>query len=383
MTLSSSDKSRRYRQSKIQSIADAQDISFDEAKKVFNKQEADKRRARRARQKSAANATANADAKQTQCDELQNQITRVKQGTRNKNNKIVPFTPKTSKLNMDNIKRNYERMFGGSFQCTESQLDEYEDSKKVIDYVLNRDSRLKKLTSKRKYLESIGSVLLSIPKYTTIGRAYLDEAITLQGRIEINSDHNKLSRREILNWTDYDTVINAYKSNTLNPKEAALLGLYTIIPPRRRSFATFLTVIDKDEKEQPDLNYLVVDGKANPILLVLNNYKTFKSYGRVEIKLPSPLKRVFRAHLKESKLVSGDRVFKTTWGKPYQLTNLSNYLQNTFNKAIGNYISFNLLRHIYITHHLSTPRSIKYKKLLASRMGHSIGQQLKYIRITE
>ena len=378
MTLSSSEKSKKYRQGKIQTIADAQGLSFDDAKKVFNKLESDKRRARRMRQKNEAKQS----EVKSQCDELQNHMTRVKQNSRNKNNKIVSFTPQTSKLNIDNVKRNYERMFNDSFQCTESQLDEYQDSKRVIDYVVNRDSRLKKLTSKRKYLESIGSVLLSIPKYKSVGRTYLDEAIQLQKRIEINTDYNSLSRRERLNWTDFKVVENAYKSSAINPKEAALLGLYTLIPPRRRSFATFLTVIDKDEKEDPDLNYLVLDGR-NPILLVLNNYKTSKTYGRVEIRLPSSLKRLFRNHLKESKLVSGDRVFKTTWGKPYQLTNLSNYLQNTFNKATGNYISFNLLRHIYITHHLSTPRSLKYKKLLASRMGHSIGQQLKYIRITE
>jgi hypothetical protein len=273
-------------------------------------------------------------------------------------------------------------MFNDSFQCTESQLDEYQDSKRVIDYVVNRDSRLKKLTSKRKYLESIGSVLLSIPKYKSVGRTYLDEAIQLQKRIEINTDYNSLSRRERLNWTDFKVVENAYKSSAINPKEAALLGLYTLIPPRRRSFATFLTVIDKDEKEDPDLNYLVLDGR-NPILLVLNNYKTSKTYGRVEIRLPSSLKRLFRNHLKESKLISGSRVFQTTWGKPYQPTNMSNYLQNTFHKSTGNHISANLLRHIYITHHLSTPRSLKYKRLLAARMGHSVGMQLKYIRITE
>jgi len=379
MTLSSSEKSKRYRESKIQAIADAQGLSFDDAKKIFNKLESDKRRARRMKQK--------AEIKQpevkTQCVELQNHITRVKQTSKNRNNKIVSFTPKTSQVNMDNMKRNYERLFGPSrFQCTESQLDEYQDSKRVIDYVVNRDSRLKKLTSKRKYLESIGSVLLSIAKYKSVGRIYLDEAIQLQKRIEVNSDHNRLSRHEELNWVDFKIVKDAYKSSILNPQERALLGLYTIIPPRRRSFATFLTVIDKDEKQQPDLNYLVIDGR-NPILLVLNNYKTFKSYGKVEIKLPSPLKRIFREHLKESNLVSGDRVFQTPRGKHYQLTNISNYLQNTFHKATGNHITFNLLRHIYITHHLSTPKSLTYKKRLSLKMGHSIGQQLKYIRITK
>jgi len=379
MTLSSSEKSKRYRESKIQAIADAQGLSFDDAKKIFNKLESDKRRARRMKRK--------AEIKQpevkTQCVELQNHITRVKQTSKNRNNKIVSFTPKTSQVNMDNMKRNYERLFGPSrFQCTESQLDEYQDSKRVIDYVVNRDSRLKKLTSKRKYLESIGSVLLSIAKYKSVGRIYLDEAIQLQKRIEVNSDHNRLSRHEELNWVDFKIVKDAYKSSILNPQERALLGLYTIIPPRRRSFATFLTVIDKDEKQQPDLNYLVIDGR-NPILLVLNNYKTFKSYGKVEIKLPSPLKRIFREHLKESNLVSGDRVFQTPRGKHYQLTNISNYLQNTFHKATGNHITFNLLRHIYITHHLSTPKSLTYKKRMASRMGHSVNQQLKYIRITK
>ena len=379
MTLSSSEKSKRYRESKIQAIADAQGLSFDDAKKIFNKLESDKRRARRMKQK--------AEIKQpevkTQCVELQNHITRVKQTSKNRNNKIVSFTPKTSQVNMDNMKRNYERLFGQSFQCTESQLDEYQDSKRVIDYVVNRDSRLKKLTSKRKYLESIGSVLLSIAKYKSVGRIYLDEAIQLQKRIEVNTDYNSLSRRERLNWTDFKVVQDAYKSENLNNQEALLLGLYTIIPPRRRSFATFLTVIDKDEKEQdPNLNYLVIDGRS-PILLVLNNYKTFKTYGRVEIKLPSPLKRLFRNHLQSSGLMSGDRVFQTTRGKPYQLTNLSNYLQNSFHKSTGNHITANLLRHIYITHHLSTPRSLTYKKRLSLKMGHSIGMQLKYIRITE
>jgi hypothetical protein len=54
MTLSSSEKSKKYRQGKIQTIADAQGLSFDDAKKVFNKLESDKRRARRMRQKNEA-----------------------------------------------------------------------------------------------------------------------------------------------------------------------------------------------------------------------------------------------------------------------------------------------------------------------------------------
>ena len=376
--LTTAERSKRYRERKIQAIADANNITFAAAKIIHTQQETAKRKARRARRQ----AEKKEPEKKTKCEDLVEAMPAIKKKTKNINNQVVPIMPNTSKLNMANISRNYSRLFGEDLVCTEENLDKYADYKKVINFVMNEDPKLKKLTSKRKYLESIGSVLKSIPKYEKLGKIYLKEAVIQQKEIEKGSDENKLTPEELKNWTDFDTVINAYKSENLTIPEATLLALYTIIPPRRRSFATYLTVIDKDEKQEPNLNYLVLDGR-NPSLLVLNNYKTYKTYGRVEIKLPSPLKRMFRLHLQENELKSGDRVFTTTTGKPYRDSNISNYFKEAFRKSTNNAISFNLLRHIYITHRLKTPRSLRYKKKLAKQMGHSLAMQQSYIRIFE
>lgn len=298
--------------------------------------------------------------------------------------KKIPITDadKTLKQYCDNA----DRVYKGLTNKKINDIDDFklfEDTERALNYILTSEWSD---NTKKSYLVSLAMVL-KILKDKETSKIYLDASVKLGEKINNKIDENKLTDKEKMNWIDQKSLSKVYKS-IVDPQAKALIGLYTLIPPRRRGLAVYLTLTTAKElkkNKENNKNWLVVNKSNLPNRIVMRKYKTHKTYGEYVIKLTGralkPLRDILKVHIIANEINHNDPVFPTPSGLYHQPANMSNTLTTIFRNSIGKELTFNLLRHIKITDFLSMPRSIKCKKTLAKQMGHSVNIQAKYQRI--
>jgi hypothetical protein len=252
-----------------------------------------------------------------------------------------------------------------------------EDTEPILKYI---DEHFKTPASKSSNAFAISSILNVYPEFKDTYDVYYKAGKAYKKEVEDAGDESKTPAKDIANTLPWSELKVLYKTPGLNHKDRAVIALYTLIPPRRNELGQFLTIAYDDDKACKGLNYLIVDEKTNmPDKIVLYKYKTFKTFGRYEMKLPDELKHVLQSYINFENLQEGDTVFGTKKeGKPYKQFKV---LNEALHKATGLDITVNLLRHAKISDFLSTRKSLKQKKELAKQMGHSVDEQARYDRI--
>jgi hypothetical protein len=164
----------------------------------------------------------------------------------------------------------------------------------------------------------------------------------------------KLNQKDRSEWRDYLVVC-----------------LYTMINPVRSDFGDMRVCRSGDVSTG---NVLVIGDMNVASHFTFREYKTAKKYGEVHINVPDDLMAVI------------ERWFAFIGGTPDFLLNveysgsvLSNYIRACFKRYTGKSTGINLLRHAYITHELSTPKTIHEKQAIAESMLHSRDRQEKYV----
>jgi len=152
-----------------------------------------------------------------------------------------------------------------------------------------------------------------------------------------------------------------------------LLGLYTYINPVRADFFA-CRIYDSEPSIQTD-NYIVLT-KENP-RLVLNDYKTKKKYGTIQIPIPPPLYELIHA-CRASSLCKNDYLFTNVLGFPYDRRQYSGYCVRLLRRLFGRPMTLVSLRHSYTSSSIDYNRPLRELKSIATSMGHSVSAQKQY-----
>jgi integrase len=150
------------------------------------------------------------------------------------------------------------------------------------------------------------------------------------------------------------------------------MGLYTLLPPRRVSDVGSLVYGSSESANaKPGPNFVSEDYST----VVYADYKTAKTYGVVEIAIPAKLQELLQA----LELKAGDKVFS-------DVKNFSRHVSKVFSSVSGSskldpHITANALRHSFVSHFLSKPRSTEERKTAGRLMGHSSAMQQQYLRL--
>jgi hypothetical protein len=291
----------------------------------------------------------------------------------------------------DDLERVYTAMTNKKFKCKPKEFELFHDTKRVIHTIENND-KWPAINTKKKYYSSLSGILNYLDGYEEAYKVYSSKSTKKFLKAKKIGGDNKLKPKEKANWVDQKTVSNAYKSKGITTHyDRALLGLFTLIPPRRRLLAVRLTLtttpefkkMKKEEKEKN--NWLFASNTGIPNRIMMYRYKTDWAYGPYRIPLTGQanktLRDLLKTHIRKNEIKQGEPVFYTTDGGYMDGENMSNYIQKVFKKAIGKEISFNLLRHIKITYYLQTQKSENQKEELAEQMGHDVKTQATYVRI--
>ena len=127
-------------------------------------------------------------------------------------------------------------------------------------------------------------------------------------------------------------------------------------------------------------NYLYINTRGTPKLLIFNEYKTVSTFGVQQFPIPRNLGAKLKTYIESSGLIDGNFLFGKTHTKPY--VSFSSEVTKVFKKHTGKSITVNLLRHSYISSYLKKKHlSIADKTEMGAKMAHSITTQARYNRV--
>ena len=174
----------------------------------------------------------------------------------------------------------------------------------------------------------------------------------------------------LMNWDDVLTAGSGENEKKLTKDDLLIYKFYTLMPPLRADFAS-LRIYKRDIPGRAG-NYILESKNTKKWRLVLQEYKTSKTFGKQVVSLPQALVPYI-----QSARGDFDVVLDMT------ANNLSKRVTGLFEKLSGKSMSINLLRHSFIKHFLSVKRSILEKEQMALRMLHSKALQEQYDIIPE
>ena len=158
-----------------------------------------------------------------------------------------------------------------------------------------------------------------------------------------------------------------------NGMEKLILSMYTMIAPPRSNLG-LVKILDQETDLKLD-NYIDINQKK----FVINKHKTVNSMGSLIIDLPKQLVDQIKNSLSQN---PRKYLFTQENGLPYS-PNSWNPIANRLMKRVlnNNYFSINMFRHIYLSQKDLNLKdmTLKEKKEIADKMGHSVNMQSRYI----
>jgi hypothetical protein len=185
------------------------------------------------------------------------------------------------------------------------------------------------------------------------------------------------TERQMATLVEWDTVLKV-RDELPSSIEKLLLGFYTYIPPVRADYyATVLIhVSDPVPKEE---NYIIL---GDTYKLVIQTFKTGKTYKTIEHILPIPLQDLMKESLKieprnylfiKRRLTKKDPCIPMT---PAEYTSWANrILSRIFNKNTN----LTALRHAFVST-INYNQPLSTLKKITNAMGHSVEMSMKYIQ---
>lgn len=305
-------------------------------------------------------------------DEFRRQEAEKRQARRQSRNPQLPKV--VIHQNDAGLDRLYKYLNGEEFK---NYYDVFKDTKRVIQAIQN-NPQWKSPNTKNKYLENLSSVFKNKAGWEKEYQAYSKASVEGRKKITKSQGDLKMTPREAELFIPWKKIKKTVKHQSLTDYERALLGLYTLMPPRRRSVGCFLTLADeRTTMLSPNLNYIV--GRY----IIINYYKTKKVFGQQRFKIPIALHRIFLKHIQSNHIKKGDPIFPTSTGKYHNGSALSTLLSDIFEKALGKRLTFNSLRHSFIMDFLDKKKTLNQKKRMAKRLAHSVSTQSMYDRMKE
>ena len=201
---------------------------------------------------------------------------------------------------------------------------------------------------------------------TTDLTVYMEESKRLQVLRREKAKKQILPEAKMEQMMDWVAVtdLEGEAKKELTPDDYLIYSFYTLMPPLRADFHDLM--IHKREVANRTGNYILSSKSDGKWRLVLQDYKTSKTYGKQTIDLPLQLVLRIKSAVEASKTAK-DGVLR------YMSANtLSKRVSAIFEKLCNKpSMTINLLRHSFIKHFLETKRSIAEKERMARRMLHS------------
>lgn len=207
-------------------------------------------------------------------------------------------------------------------------------------------------------------------EYFEYYKSFQDVSIELR-KTEKSQTLTEKQSEQFVSWSDlqkmYKNAEHMYNQGRMPLDKLVLLAVYTLTDPVRADYGNmaYITTPKQLREIQKDKNYCYLGPGAK---FIFQEYKTSKSYGRRDIKIPARLSKLLKQHL----LGGATAVFHGT--ENALVIALRRLTKDMTGKAVG----VNLFRHARITDLYETNPSIEEKEKLAYNMLHSAFEGERY-----
>lgn len=275
------------------------------------------------------------------------------------------------------ISSNSQKYYDNTYNMLvkKSGSDNIED---IIDYIKSSEV---KISTKRNYLNSIislhkhGNLKIDDIDFIKKYRDGISDIINKKVHSGDNLNENQKSAMDELKQEDiYELVDELNKNKNKSEKHFNdFIFIDLILETHLRNDIGNLEIINDKKKIKPTRNYIYVT-RNNPVELIINEYKTSKTYDPIIIKLSDELGNDIKAYLRLYK--NKDYLFTNRKGNPLSSSEITHKINNIFKKKFNSKISTTILRKFYLTN--------KYKDVInemendAKNMGHSTDTQKTY-----
>jgi hypothetical protein len=257
-----------------------------------------------------------------------------------------------------------------------TEFDWTRDTAAVSAFILSSD-KWKSQESRIQQMQSLASILKVLNGYEVAYDFYSKKSIDMRQAKTKEDDKSELTDNERANMLPWTQILKIKPDNS---HDSALVGVYTLIPPRRAADFGLMRLATETEELDAEYNYVVLNTRNKPIKLVFMNYKTSNTFKRQAFPIPRALATRLTAHIESANLQYGDFLFGRTPDAPY--ASFSSQITKVFKKNTGKSISVNLLRHSFITWYLKKKNlTLADKKSTAFAMAHSLTTQMQYNRV--
>lgn len=269
------------------------------------------------------------------------------------------------------------------------------DSRGVLNDSLNEyinTTFTENINTKNAYQIAIMGCAKHSPTFReTLGNSNI-EAVSQENKntmeeIKGNPKQDKTEKEEE-NWISLKNLkaLAKEKKSEFNIQDNLLIACYTLMPPVRLDLHDVVIVrtpFINEETQRPEgisekQNYIRIYKKSGRTYtdLVMNSYKTERTYGEVDLRLPKPI-----TDLILQLPVSQSHLFQKKSGGPFSSPDTFGvYLRGVFKKLTDKNISVDLLRHIYLTDFRKGEKTTEKKQEIARKMMSSVTEQTNYLR---
>ena len=275
---------------------------------------------------------------------------------------------------LSNIKRIFKDVFDNEIDI--KKFNQFVKVKKYLDE-LNPATRKNIMTSIIVLLKAYNINKKTLKKY----EKYFEEIVV---DFENNYDNQEKSDKEKKNWitkNELDKKINDLEEN-INEidfenltktnediiQQHLILKLYSEIPPIRNDYAQMKVYHNKNIKGE---NYIDLTNKK----IILNNYKTDKTYGEKQIELNNNIIQLIKRWIN----ITGNEylLINIRDKNPMTSNGLTKYINKIFKPKK---VSTTILRKLYLSEKYPVIHNRKDMKKDAYIMGHSISTQQSIYR---
>ena len=310
--------------------------------------------------------------------------------------KLKPNLKESSiKLYLTNLKKIYREIEceGRKEICNFDNLDFLNDYDKVMKTLEDENSN----TKKNRLIAVVVSLQATEADKKLIEK-YQKSMLELAEQSNENYKKQEKSDKQKENWVEYKDLVNLVnemlkrikkhgilKKDVISKAEYNLLQEYIVLRfylnfPLRNDLAEVKVISNKDEDNKID-NFLHVDG--DKITLLLNDYKTAKTFGPQEYELDEKFSKIVRIFLKHN--TSGWFITKTNRTEPISANGITKLLNRLFMRELDKKISTSMIRHITATHDRRNDKTLAeleaLKKKVQKRYLHSVSTNHEYRKI--
>jgi len=277
-----------------------------------------------------------------------------------------------------------KRITDSSKKLYTSNLIRLNDGKEITNFkFLESPENIAEMVSKskpntqRNYYIAICSIMSELKKDSKKYQKLYDIYYKILMDLNVSlKDQTKMTDTETENWITQDEITHLLNKSKLvldeiknkrkiSPEiydrllDLVILGLYTLMPPRRNIDYILMKIIPEDNTE---FNYLDLKNKQ----FILNNYKTAGTYKTQKIDINPELFEIIKKYVSLRPDKSNTSFLVKYDGTPFTE---SNQMSKRLNDIFGKKISSSMLRKMYLTDKYSD--TIEEMKKDAEAMGTS------------